>query len=488
MTRVLIILTAFIFTLNLYSQELYIGTSEVDITPKLPVALGGQFHLRIANEISTPLTANIIALESRNGKNSLDMAIFVSCDLVGIPNQVWNMVRQEVKKRIPGFSVDKIVINATHSHTTPVLNDTSDKAPFIYKIPEKGVTQVAEYRLFLVGKIATGIITAWEKRVEGKMSWGQRRAAIPYNRRVVYKDGEAVMYGTSDTPKFNNIEGYEDHDVHSLFFWNSSDKLLGMAIEVACPAQEVEGDTRIDADYWHPVREKLKKRFGDGVVIAGLIGAAGDQSPHPIYRKKALERMRELSNTSRMEDIAQRIEEAVVWTYKAVEGDKHEDVVLEHEVRSIELPMRIITVDEYLESMRISNEAADQIAKDPAMADKVNTRMTWYGDIVKRYEAQKKNPNPQYDTEIHVIRLGDIVVCTNQFELFTDYGIQMQSRSKALQTIVVQLAGPGTYLPTTKAVRGGGYSAVCQSNAVGPDGGAILVEETLKLINRMWEE
>jgi hypothetical protein len=70
--------------------------------------------------------------------------------------------------------------------------------------------------------------------------------------------------------------------------------------------------------------------------------------------------------------------------------------------------------------------------------------------------------------------------------LFTDYGIRIQARSKALQTFIVQLAGPGTYLATEKAIRGGGYSAVCQSNIVGSEGGQILVDRTVRLINQMW--
>jgi hypothetical protein len=99
---------------------------------------------------------------------------------------------------------------------------------------------------------------------------------------------------------------------------------------------------------------------------------------------------------------------------------------------------------------------------------------------------QKTNPKPIYNTEIHVIRLGDVAICTNQFELFTDFGIRIQARSKALQTFIIQLAGPGTYLPTSKAVGGGGYSAVCQSNSVGPEGGQILVDRTVKLIDDMF--
>jgi hypothetical protein len=112
--------------------------------------------------------------------------------------------------------------------------------------------------------------------------------------------------------------------------------------------------------------------------------------------------------------------------------------------------------------------------------------MTWFGDVLKRYEKQKAKPD--YETEIHVLRIGDAVICTNQFELFTDYGIRIQARSKALQTFVVQLAGPGTYLATEKAIRGGGYSAVCQSNIVGSEGGQILVDRTVKLIDEMWAE
>jgi hypothetical protein len=80
------------------------------------------------------------------------------------------------------------------------------------------------------------------------------------------------------------------------------------------------------------------------------------------------------------------------------------------------------------------------------------------------------------------------VVCTNPFELFTDYGIRIQARSKAVQTFVVQLAGAGGgwYLPTEKAVRGGGYGAIVHSALVGPEGGQMLVDRTVELIDSLW--
>jgi hypothetical protein len=90
------------------------------------------------------------------------------------------------------------------------------------------------------------------------------------------------------------------------------------------------------------------------------------------------------------------------------------------------------------------------------------------------------------DFEVHALRLGDIAICTNEFELYLDYGLRMQARSKALQTFVIQIAGPGSYLPTEKAVKGESYSAGIQSNLVGPEGGQVLVDKTVDMINSMF--
>lgn len=89
------------------------------------------------------------------------------------------------------------------------------------------------------------------------------------------------------------------------------------------------------------------------------------------------------------------------------------------------------------------------------------------------------------------MRLDQIAICTNQFELYNDFGLQIKARSKALQTFVIQLCTgrpeSGSYLPTAFAVKGGGYGAVPASNKVGPEGGQILVEKTLEAIEREFE-
>ncbi len=88
----------------------------------------------------------------------------------------------------------------------------------------------------------------------------------------------------------------------------------------------------------------------------------------------------------------------------------------------------------------------------------------------------------------HALQIGDIDVCTNAFKLFANHCTRMKARSEAVQTFVIQLVGPGTYLPMQEAARGGHYNAVVHSSFVGPEGGQTLVDRTVELINSMFRE
>ena len=106
-------------------------------------------------------------------------------------------------------------------------------------------------------------------------------------------------------------------------------------------------------------------------------------------------------------------------------------------------------------------------------------------NIVARYEIQDQQS--VCDTEIHTLRLGDIAVATNPFELDVDYGLRLKARSPAEQTFVVQTACDSLgYLPTEQGVSGGHYSAEIMSNIVGPEGGRRLVERTVESLKGMW--
>jgi len=64
-----------------HGAELLIGTAAADITPDRPVPLTGMKTVRVSEGILSRCTANVLALESRDGEKVLDQAILVSCDL-----------------------------------------------------------------------------------------------------------------------------------------------------------------------------------------------------------------------------------------------------------------------------------------------------------------------------------------------------------------------------------------------------------------------
>ncbi|MBM3335577.1 hypothetical protein FJY63_13035, partial [Candidatus Sumerlaeota bacterium] len=182
---------------------------------------------------------------------------------------------------------------------------------------------------------------------------------------------------------------------------------------------------------------------------------------------------------TRLEEIARRIVQGWDDAYEAARKDMRSDVALRHHVQKIELPYRKVTEAE----VAAARKEAAKYANDPAQT----WNYRWNQDVVERYEKQQAGAEGTFKMELHVLRLGDVAIATNPFELYTDYGVQMKARSPAVQTFVVQLtAGSGGYLPSERAVRGGGYGAVIQSSRIGPEGGQVLVERTLEAINAMW--
>ncbi len=106
----------------------------------------------------------------------------------------------------------------------------------------------AEYVEFLVERVRDAVVEAWKGRKPAGVSWGLGHAVVARNRRAVYANGSATMYGQTDKPEFRGIEGYEDHGVEVLCFWDSDDKLFATAINVACPSQEVESGSAVPCD------------------------------------------------------------------------------------------------------------------------------------------------------------------------------------------------------------------------------------------------
>lgn len=422
--------------------RLHIGWAQVDITPDKPVALVGQMHKRISKGVKDPLTATALALETRNDDGSIEQAIMVSCDVITIRKAVTDRLKKTIESRIPDFDSEKILLNANHTHTGPGFIDGAYDVYDVSK--DKGVMKASEYADFFLERVAKAAVEAWKARKAGAMSWGLGHAVVGMNRRATYFDGSAKMYGATNAENFAGIEGYEDHGVEMLFFWNPERKLTGIIVNIACTAQETENLYEISADFWHEVRIELRERISKDLFVFPQTAAAGDISPHLMYRKRAEDAIRKVRGLTRRQEIARRITDAVMDVLPVAKQYVDKDVPFEHKVVKIDLPAHDAKV------------------------------MPFY------------NTDTITPIEFHVIRLGDVAIATNPFELYIEYGVRIKARSPAALTFLVQTSCQQCgYLPTARAVKGGGYSA--EKFIVGPEGGQVLVNHTVSLAKQMWD-
>ncbi len=457
--------------------ELLVGAATADITPEPPVVLAG---MRVAETIQSRCTASVLALESRQADRVVDQAILISCDLCILPG-LQDGFRKHVADRLPGFDVNKLFLAATHTHTSMMVYKNQ------YDEKDYGdAVQPKEYVPFLYERMAEAVVQAWESRAVGAVAWGLGHAVVGCNRRAVYEDGHAQMYGNTNAPEFRHIEGYEDHAVDVLCFYDQNERLKATAVTLACPAQSAPRG-QVSADFWHDVRELLRKRHGKQLCVLGFCAPAGDQGARLLYCEQSQARMDRLRGLTRTQELGRRIANAVDDVVDTISNDIRTDVPLIHLVRQVDLPARIVTEAEYADAKKTC---------DSMDAMKVRGRNEWYwrmyhGMVVDRYDAQQKGDRRIFPVEIHVLRLGDVAIATNPFELFLDYGVRIQARSVAGQTILVQLAsapvGYAGYVPTPRAVQAAGYSTDVTVNMIGPEGAGVLVDRTVELIDSIWD-
>jgi hypothetical protein len=499
-------------------NELKIGWAFRDISTDKPIDIPGQFHMRVSQGVLDPVTLTALVIE-----NGDDLAVFVSADLVAIRPYLLEEVRSEVAELVPGFPVEKILMNSTHTHEGPSYYKSTSTMATPAEVPHEGIEIASsdEYRAFLVEQAASAVAEAFENRAPGGVAYGYGFAVAGHSRRVVYFDdlskrpgaagragmivaGHAAMYGNTDDDQFSHYEAGTDHFINLLYTFDPEHRLTGALINVPCPSQNSESEWRLSGDFWHDVRVALREIHGN-IFLLSQCAAAGDLAPRIMHYKKAQERRFRLKygtenpdNVRELfarKDIAERIvgafEEVLSWAKK----DVRTALPLSHVVETVELTRRVITDEEYAAEVKQFEElnrvplATEGTPKERLIHDStLIARRNRCKRILKRYEDQKTQP--KLPMEMHVIRIGDIAFASNCFEMYMDYMHRIQARSPFGQTFIVQLAGTptdcGGYLATERGARGKGYSASLYCNQVAPEGGQELVEETVKVLKQIY--
>jgi len=499
-------------------SKLLIGWAEETLVPEKKVSLYGQFFERISEYVESEITATAMAVES-NG----EQMILVSADLTSIPEYVMTMVREKVSAKNAEIDPMKIIIAATHTHTSHTLADpykgtvasVGSSAREILKEFMKGdqeykalvtagddVMDPIEASKFVTDKIANAVVSAWECRKEALYANEFGRAAVGMCRRVEYDDGTAEMWGDTNTANFTAFEGGNDSGIELIYTFDKNKNLTGVVANIACPSQILEQRSFISADYWGRAKANIREKLGRDVYLLGLGGAGGDQCPRDLVRwvepetpiddphvkrpnpirRKADPSMFDISGCNRA---GKRISNEIISVFEEI-CEYKDEAILEHRVRNMNLPLRKATKSEYNNAVREIEYYVEKNSDRGTFTFEDNAKVYVHAGLISRYRYQQFAE--MFTIESHIVRFGDVAFATNPFELFLDFGNRLKARSYAAQTFVVQLCcGKGGYLPTEKAEKAGHYSAYITSGNVGHEGGDLMIREQLKEINEMFE-
>jgi len=490
-------------------STLKIGMFEQDITPVGPVLLPGQFYKRVSTHVESEIKAEVFACEADG-----EQLIIVAVDAGGIARNLTELVHEKTAEKCSEIDVTKIILAATHIHTAPgytqkrtgisfgnIQSHFPKDYTFKPAVETEDYMSTDDYLVFLADKISDGIVTAWNKRDTAYIAQEFGRAVVGHSRRVCFSDGTAKMYGIADKATFTDMESGNDTGVELLYVFDKDKKPMGALCNIACPAQVLEHCSFVSSDYWGKARDLVKEEHPDFVLV-GLCGTAGCQSPRDMIRFILPDTLdpnlvRDNKQRPRLTDpdmyaiegaveIGERVSYVVNRKIKTAEKKLISEAVLKHRVIKCELPIRKVTETDRLNAIENIKKYIDRLPNKEYTAYDTAALHVETG-ILDRYAMQETET--VIKPEVHFVRLGNIAIATNPFEMFLDYGNRIKARSHAEQTFLIQLACDSCgYLPTEKAEKGGHYSAYVSSGTCGHEGGDLYVAKTLDAIKEMFED
>lgn len=482
------------------------GWGTADITPTRTAELYGQYYQRVARSVRDPLSVTALALEQACDERAEGQAILVSCDQAMIGRALLETVRERLQKQIPDFDASRLVLNATHTHNAPAADD-----PLMWWQHDPKLLGMEEFRPLLIDAVTTAAVQAWKGRADSHLGASTGFASVGHCRRPMYLDGSSEMYGATDRPDFVGMESGQDDTVGVIGVWTGTGDLTGLLVNVVCPSQVMEATYVVSADMYGEMRRQLRERLGKNVSVLCQVGAAGDQAPRDLTRPH-----REgptYWDDAGMVELGGRLADAVMEALPRAQTARQRGTILRHVIASPRLPIRMVSPAEYA---RAVSELAALAAREPADASSPGSAYARfvqktrdreklpvpgpYDDknddfvlmrnleaVIARFQRQRKDP--QYTTELHVLRLGSTAMSTSPFELYLDYGLRIRARSPATLTLHCQLAcDEGGYLPTARAVAAGGYGALVANGTVGPEGGQVVVDSILEEMRRLFAD
>lgn len=235
------------------------GVAKNIVTPPEPIWLSGYEERNHPHEgVLRDLYVKALALEDETGRTS----VLVTADILGFTREAGVAVAERCRKQFR-LSRDRLVLNASHTHSAPVIDPPN--WPEHELMPETQFPVVKRYTAALVDKTVETVGTAIQNLAPASLRFGQSFAAIGVNRR------RAVIA--------RSLPGQVDQDVPVLAVELADGKLLAVVAGYACHAT-VLNTYPINGDWPGFAQDEIERQH-PGTVAMYVQGCAADVNPLP---------------------------------------------------------------------------------------------------------------------------------------------------------------------------------------------------------------
>jgi hypothetical protein len=449
--------------------EFKAGAAVVDISPpKLPVLVNGGMLSRYVDKINTRVHAR--AIVATDGKTEIAIVVADSC-------MMSREVLDDAKKMAAaktGIPADRMLISATHAHSTPASMGCLGTDPdpnYVPYLKEKLVEAIAAAQAAMT-PARIGFAKADAAEFTALRQWIRRPDRVvedPFGNKSV----RANMHAGRNWDDVTGESGPEDPDLSLISIQTKGGKPIAV---LANFSMHYFGDKDISADYFGLFSDGLTQRIDPQGKMVGMMshGCSGD-----IYRVdyKVPEKDRPKPTideyTNGLLDIAM----------KAYTGIKYNDqpTLAMAETR---MTLKYRTPDKQrLEwAQRVMTEVGDRLAKTPT-------------EVYAR-EQIILNERQQTEIVVQALRLGDIGIATTPNETYAITGLKIKAASPLPYNMVIELANGGDgYIPPPEMHAWGGYntwaarSAGLEVNAEPKITGAAIaaLEQVAEKPRREWK-
>lgn len=415
-----------------------------DISPLVGTPMAGYLQARYVSGVHDPLFARALALN--DGATS---AVVISFDLIAMADEDVVAIQEAVARRVPA-APQNVLLFSTHTHTGPSLVDS-------FETPRG-----EEYAATLPDKAARAAETAWHDLAEASVSFVEREVTgVAFERRYLMKDGSIRTNPGRLNPDIVRPRRQIRTPVTLLAFERDATRLPIVIASFPCHA-DVVGGTEVSADFPGRLCDHLTHRLPGHPETLFLRAPAGDINHINVC---------EPSDQGGY-DHAKKMADMITSSALTAWGDR------ESVPGGLFMSSRTVTVERRpIEQTELA--AARSLFAQSKNISPLPEEAIWARETLLLAEMPEQLP-----VRLEGLRIGDFSVVGIPGELFSELADEIQDRSPAAKTLVLDCCGGDLgYIPPRGVYGQDGYEErPARSSRCAPGSGEAIAESAVELL------